>query len=786
MTKLPSWPPLVIDLGVGMAAALVAKLLAEQGAKVIRIEPTPGDPFYEVYPAYRSLRSYGELASPDQLDELLATADVCIVGGEDHPDLMPQPDAARIASGYPALVVLDLTAHLSADTKVVDLLVQARTGLCFEQFTQRPVCFAAALPTYGAALLGTLGVWTALFERARSGTGQLVSASMQQGAALFWSPFWMKAQRPDAAFDTITPKDVRHLIFQCADGGYIQLVMGVPGAVRKLYQVLGIEVEVDAEDRGHPKPNTALAKYFGDHQSIAPQVRKWQRAELVTALREAGLAAEAVLAPGECWSDEQVRHNEIIRADKEGWRHVGAPISMRAMTSSHAAVDRGAKAVALSGCASDREQKAATVPTRTGDRGPKVAAMPESTGCKATTVSSVVKAGAANTASDAAKAGAPLAGIRVLDLGNFVAGPFASRLLASLGADVIKVDPPAGAATISGYRTVYASNCGKRSLCVDMKTAQGQEIIARLCKTADVVHHNFRVGVAERLGVHSARLRQGNPSLVTLQTTAYGSSGPKAAQPGFDMVMQALCGHELRAGGEGNPPLWYRSPFVDFATGALGAIAIVAGLVRRQATGSAVDAEVSLLGTAMFLMSELVQAPDASFHGVSLLNRDRTGCHPAESLYQTQDGWIAIAARTEAMAQRLSTALRLSLPPRSAWGTHEHAALSASIHAFKSTEVLELLIRADVWAELCVDDAWSALSTDAVARRKQLIVDVPDSRYGVVSGCLGPLMNFSCSTIAAEALRAAPTLGQHSDELLAELNYTSQDIQRLRASRAIA
>lgn len=725
MTGESRWPPVVLDLGVGLSAALVAKLMVELGAKVTRIEPSSGDPFYEVYPSYRLLRSVCNTAPIESLEELLATADVCIVGGEDHPDASGKFDAAELSTRHPQLIVLDLTADLSKTAKAVDLLIQARTGLCFEQFSQRPVCFATALPTYGAALLGTLGVWSALFERSRSGRGQVVTASMQQGTALFWSPFWMRAQQPDVAFDTITPKDVRHLIFECADGDYIQLVMGVPGALRKLYGVLGIDVAVAADDRGHPKPNTPTVKYFGDHELIAPRVRRWRRAELLAALRQAGLAAEAVLAPGECWNDEQVRHNSILRDDAAGWRYVGAPIELK-------------------------------------------------------------PAGLASRIAGKAQTTAPLDGIRIVDLGNFVAGPFSSRLLASLGADVIKVDPPSGAATISGYRTVYASNCGKRSLCVDMKTPEGQQILAKLCETADVVHHNFRVSVAERLGVDAKRLRESNPSLIVLHATAYGSSGPRATHPGFDMVMQALCGHEMRAGGEGNPPLWYRSPFVDFATGTLGAIAIVAGLVHRQATGVTVDAEVSLLDTALFLMSELVEAPDGTRHGVASLDHERTGFHPAESLYQTRDGWIAIAARTDAMAQCLAQTLQLSLPSRSIWSASERAALAERIKQFDSDDLLKRLNSADVWAERCVADGWAALCADDVARSAQLVVDVPDERYGVVSGCLGPLTNFSRSSIATSTLRAAPTLGQHSEPLLNELGYSPENIQRLRDSRVIA
>ncbi|MET0497930.1 MAG: SDR family NAD(P)-dependent oxidoreductase [Steroidobacteraceae bacterium] len=714
---------LVLDLGLGMSAALVSKFMHEQGAGVVRIAPPTGDPFDTIYPAHRSWRSNASFVAADRLDELLATADVCLVGGEDFPGLDWKFDVQAIAAAHPRLVVLDLAAHLSDATHAVDLLMQARTGLSFEQFSARPVCFAVRLPTYGAALLGLLGIWAALFERTRSGAGQVVTTTMQQGTALFWSPFWMKADNADAAFNTITPKDVRHLIFQCADGDYVQFAMGVPGAVRKLYQVLGIDAAVDPEDRGNPRPNAPIDKYFGDRELIAPQIRKWRRAELVKALQGAGLAAEAVLEPGECWADAQVEHNGILQTNAQDVRFVGSPVGVRPSESHRPMPPHAAAAT-------------------------------------------------------------PLAGIRILDLGNFVAGPFASRLLSSLGADVIKIDPPGGAATISGYRTVYASNCGKRSLCVDMKTPAGRELLLQLCATADVVHHNFRVGVAERLGVDSMSLRQVNPRLIVAQTTAYGGAGPKAANPGFDMVMQALAGHEVHAGGEGNPPLWYRSPFVDFATGALGAIGILVGLVRRQTQARAADVDISLLDTALFLMSELIGHADGRFSGVSRLDPAQTGFHPAESLYQARDGWIAVAARDADSAQRLADALLLWLPPRSQWGAGERRLIAASIRDRSTKDILSLLRAAGVWAERCVEDGWSALVDDEVARDKGLVVEVDDPHYGRVVGCLGSLVNFSRSE--AGAARSAPRLGQHSEEVLLELGYSAAHIQRLRDCRAIA
>ncbi len=152
---------------------------------------------------------------------------------------------------------------------VTDLLVQARTGLVNEQLPDRPVRFSMALPSYGAALLAHVGLWTALVDRERTGRGAVVRASLAQGVALFWSQIWMEADQSDAVFDKLPPKGVEHLIFECADGDYIHLVMGVPGAVASVYRILGIEADVDPLDRGMPSLTSGLKSYFADADLLA-------------------------------------------------------------------------------------------------------------------------------------------------------------------------------------------------------------------------------------------------------------------------------------------------------------------------------------------------------------------------------------------------------------------------------------------------------------------------------------------------------------------------------------
>jgi hypothetical protein len=142
-----------------------------------------------------------------------------IIGGEDYPDLDWHFDASALSAKYSRLIVVALTGYIEgADAgPAVDLLVQARTGLVNEQMPDRPVRFSMALPSYGAALMAHIGLWTALIDRERTGKGQVVRSSMQQGTALFWSQIWMDATKPDAAFDKLPPKGVKRLIFSRLD-----------------------------------------------------------------------------------------------------------------------------------------------------------------------------------------------------------------------------------------------------------------------------------------------------------------------------------------------------------------------------------------------------------------------------------------------------------------------------------------------------------------------------------------------------------------------------------------
>lgn len=740
-------PPLdgvsVVDFGLGFGGALAARLLADAGAEVIRFEPSEGDPFYGLYPAYAAWQSGKKIAAASDIDDAqaqardaLADADVCIIGGEAFPDLQWLPDAEELARLYPQLVVLDISGvrfdgH-AGDLPAVDLLAQAASGMVFETLPDRPMVSAMPMASYGAALEGVIGVMTALCARQRTGDGQVVRTSIFDGALAWLCHSWFDSDRTDAALAAGTPKGARPLIFRCADGDYLHFALGSTNARLHVYTVLKIENPVPSledDPRGFPTLKRGASDYFGDIDLLQSYIGKWQRSDLLEALWARGIAAEAVTVPGEVWQDEQVLHNRILVEEADGSRRVGLPFQM--------SFNRVAGA-----------EVAAQKPALPG--------------------------------------GLPLAGQRIVDLGSFTAGPHSSMVLGDLGADVIKVEALSGDVLRAVKRVFTASSRGKRSLAVDMKTPEGQEIMRRICASADMVFHNFRPGVPQRLGVDAESLHRLKPELILLENAGYGVSGPKAQRGGFDMILLALCGHEYRAGGEGNSPGCYATTVIDLATGLLGAIAALMAQFIKQRSGAGAVIETSLLNTGLFLLSELVQSPTGEFLPIATLNGQQTGFHPAERLYKTSDGnWVAIAARGQAMANRLLSALGLEGQihlRRDDWAAVEADLIAVAVARQDSASLLASLASASVWATLCRGDAKPLTLNGATLREAGGVALFEDPRYGEVRQ-IGPL--FSLSKAASRAMGAAPEIGQHTPQILGELGYSQEQIAALIEKRVV-
>jgi crotonobetainyl-CoA:carnitine CoA-transferase CaiB-like acyl-CoA transferase len=398
----------------------------------------------------------------------------------------------------------------------------------------------------------------------------------------------------------------------------------------------------------------------------------------------------------------------------------------------------------------------------------------------------------------------PLAGIRVADCSTVLAGPYCTMLLADLGADVVKVEPPEGDATrgwgppwvgdeAAGTRTAayYLSvNRNKRSLRLDLRQTAGREVLRRLVAGSDVLVENFRVGGLERLGFGDEALAALNPGLVHLAISGFGPNGSDAGKPGYDFVVQAAGGLMSITGvpdADGGRPTKVGVAISDVATGLFGAVAVLAGLIGRgtgpgAAGGQRID--VSLLESTLAILVN--QAHNAFVSGVApgRMGNAHPNLVPYEA-FDTADGQLVVAVGSERQWPRLCEALglpELAADPRFATngGRVERRAelrpvLAARFLARPTGEWLAILDAAEVPCGPINDVLAAFASPQAVAR--EMTVDVEHPVLGAVRQVGLP---FTLSATPAAIRSAPPLLGEHADEVLAELGYAPAEVAALR------
>lgn len=269
--------------------------------------------------------------------------------------------------------------------------------------------------------------------------------------------------------------------------------------------------------------------------------------------------------------------------------------------------------------------------------------------------------------------GKPLQGVRVIDMSHVIAGPLASLYLAQLGAEVIKIESPQGGDVMRASKTAQtdgdagdtpvgfaALNAGKRSLAVDIRTPEGAQAVRALAAGADVFIENFRPGVVRKYGLDYEAIRSIRPDIVYCSISGYGQQGVWSHRGAYDHVVQALTGMMMMSGEAPDaPPLKVGFPVIDVAVGMLGALAIVAAVLRRLREGVGQHIDASMVQAALMLMY-----PNASAYLSSAIepqrmgNRGYTGS-PGADTYRCTDGWLATAANTPAQFRKLTAVLGL-------------------------------------------------------------------------------------------------------------------------------
>jgi crotonobetainyl-CoA:carnitine CoA-transferase CaiB-like acyl-CoA transferase/citrate lyase beta subunit len=389
-------------------------------------------------------------------------------------------------------------------------------------------------------------------------------------------------------------------------------------------------------------------------------------------------------------------------------------------------------------------------------------------------------------AANAAAPRGPLAGIRVLDLSAYIAGPYGCTLLADMGADVIKVEPPGGdnlrkyPSTLEAEsRAFLGVNRSKRGIAIDLKQPAGLAVLMTLVDEADVLVHNFRPGVAERLGIGFAQLQARRPALVYCAVTGYGDSGPMKQHAGYDQVLQSFTGICALQGGDA-PDIVYGS-VVDYYAAAMVASGVSAALFERGRSGRGQYVAVSLLRSALAMQSARLVWADGEPQdiGRDMRSGGVTGIHP------TRDGYLYLSANTAHFWQTLCE--RVGLPALAADPRYasvkqraEHAAvllpqLRAAL-AERSAREWETLFGSDVpcAAVRAIDEMFTHPQVVA----EQMIATMHHPQVGAYQGFTDAVRFGSA---AGAAPFAAPALGQHSAELLAAHGYAAPEIARLRA-----
>jgi crotonobetainyl-CoA:carnitine CoA-transferase CaiB-like acyl-CoA transferase len=379
----------------------------------------------------------------------------------------------------------------------------------------------------------------------------------------------------------------------------------------------------------------------------------------------------------------------------------------------------------------------------------------------------------------------PFEGIRVIDVTHVLAGPFAAYQLAVLGADVIKVEHPDDPDQSRGAGTDKALNrrnmgtafltqaSNKRSITLDLKTEEDREILKKLVATADVFVENYRPGAFEALGLGYEALSAINPRLIYASFSAFGQNGPRGQQTAYDHVIQATSGIMAMTGTKDVHPIKFGSPAIDYATGMTGAFALSAALFQRERTGRGQRIDMAMLDVAMILMSSHLTG--YLRNGVHPKPHGNRHPHATNGGFVTKDGSLVMLGASNIRQQkRLWTVL--GCPDMIKTTNHERDA--DHDNEIKVLEEIMLTKTADEWEEFLqarhvpaarVRTMGEAVADPQIATRG--IVHRHESAPGIEGGFSVPLAAFTFAHGGPRIDAPPPMLGQHNDEIFAELGY---------------
>lgn len=395
----------------------------------------------------------------------------------------------------------------------------------------------------------------------------------------------------------------------------------------------------------------------------------------------------------------------------------------------------------------------------------------------------------------------PLHGMRVLDIGNFLAAPFCATVLAEFGAEVIKAEQPGvgdplrrfGTMTEAGDTMVWLSEArNKKSITLDLRTPRGREICLELAARCDVVVENFRPGVLEGWGLGYERFKAVKPDIVMVRISGYGQTGPYRNRPGFARVAHAFSGLVHLAGEPGRPPVMPGSTsLADYMAGVWGALGALMALRERDVSGRGQYVDVALYEAIFRFLDEIAPAYDMKGFVRERLGADTINIVP-HSHYGTRDGkWVAIACSNDKMFYRLTEAMRQPelagdpryqlMADRLARREEVNAIVSAWSNSLSADDVLRACEEAEVPCSLIYDI--KDIFEDPQYAARENILRIAGGR---MPAFVLPNVVPKLSETPGQVSWVGPALGAHNDEIYRELlGMSPQVIEQLRADKVI-
>lgn len=389
----------------------------------------------------------------------------------------------------------------------------------------------------------------------------------------------------------------------------------------------------------------------------------------------------------------------------------------------------------------------------------------------------------------------PLDDLTVADLTQSIAGPVCTQLLAEMGATVLKVEPPSG----DNFRHILNGNMftpfnhGKQSLCVDLKTDGGHSVVSQLVEEADVVVESFRPGVLEKYDLDYESVAARNEDVVYCSLSGFGRTGPYRSYPGYDPCIQAMSGLMAITGYTDRPPVRIRASLIDCGTGANAAFAILAAVRQRDRGGDGTHIDISLFDVAVSWMAYWITNYDQRGELPERAGGKGIGSAP-NGVFPTGDGHIYVATLSEAMYDRLCTALdRPDLLEDDRFQTIddrlEHREtlrdeLIDEFEAFSSTDLERKLLDAGIPAG-AVQTVRDLAETDEHVDARSLLVDSynPEVDEDVVTAALP--FRFSSGFHDGQFSSRPPEKGEHTEDILEALSYSPAEIERLHENGAV-